>query len=80
MNLYLVLALALGAISGAVEAPVMRPVSHVSKRDVRAEQRVIRRAASILGPQSAVLSWSDPRTEDRGPRTLTVSARAPALG
>jgi hypothetical protein len=79
MNLYLVIAIALGAITGVVEAPVVRPVQ-VVRRDVRAEKRVIRRVASFLSPRSLVLGFTQPRPEARGPRPFTIaSPRAPAF-
>jgi hypothetical protein len=44
MNLYLLFAIALGAISGASEAPVARPAfaAVVAKSGVRAERQVVR--------------------------------------
>ena len=79
MNLYLVFALALGAITGVVEAPVMRPATLVAQRDSRMQRRIVRRAGAVLSARCSVLSINEPRTEDRGPRTCGVSRpRAPA--
>ncbi|HSP17011.1 MAG TPA: hypothetical protein VLV78_19855 [Thermoanaerobaculia bacterium] len=79
MNLYLVLAIALGAISGVVEAPVMRPVE-VVRRDVRAEQRVRKMRRAVVGRRSSVVGPLSPTTYDRRPTTiLNAAPRAPAF-
>lgn len=78
MNLYLVIAIALGAITGVVEAPVMRPVQ-VVRRDVRGEQRVQKLRRAVVGRKSSVVGHHRPTTYDRPPTTLLNAApRAPA--
>jgi len=81
MNLYLVLAIALGAITGVVEAPVLRPVQLVAASERRGERRVIRRRFSVLSSQFSVRRFVHLRTENCELRTLRGEAapRAPAV-
>lgn len=84
MNLYLLIAIALGAITGTTEAPVARPAfaAVVAKSGVRAERQVVRAAtASMLrsasAPRAAVASWRVlPRVE--APLTGAGTPRAPS--
>jgi hypothetical protein len=79
MNFYLVLTIAFGAITGVVDAPVMRPATLVAQRDRRVQRRIIRSVAAVLSARCSVLGINEPRTEDRRPRTRGVSRpRAPA--
>jgi hypothetical protein len=80
MNLYLILTIALGAISGVVEAPVARPALLVSRRENGAQRRVVRQF-SVLGSQFSVASFFELRTENREPRTNrgNTAPRAPAF-
>jgi len=79
MNLYLVLAIALGAISGVVEAPAARPLTLATQRSRRSEQREVRRFAAHSW-QFAVQRFFKPRTANRELRTIygNSSPRAPA--
>jgi hypothetical protein len=82
MNLYLVLAIALGAISGVVEAPVSQPVlaTLAARRDSRANRRAVRIGFAIRQRRTSQPGWFSPRPEARGPRPAGVSRpRAPAL-
>ena len=68
MNLYLLFAIALGAITGTADAPAARApfAAVVAKSGVRAERQVVRAAtASMLHKASA-------------PRAAFASRRAPA--
>ncbi|HEX7421255.1 MAG TPA: hypothetical protein VF505_15300 [Thermoanaerobaculia bacterium] len=79
MNLYLVLTIALSAISGVVEAPVLRPAPSVAQREHRVQRRAIQVAFVTHRPSPAGFR-TQPRTEDRGPRMRGEAApRAPAL-
>ncbi len=81
MNLYLVLAIALGAITGVAQPPVARPAVSVCRRDSRGERRIVRQGTRILGSQFSVLRFVQLRTENRELRTLRGDAapRAPAF-
>ena len=80
MNLYLVLAIALGAITGVVAAPALRPVQLVTASESRRERRTIRR--NLSGVRSRLIRWSGAlqravrRAEVR--RYAIASPRAPA--
>ena len=80
MNLYLVIAIALGAITGVVEAPVMRPVQLVTASE-RRERRVIRQNLSAVPARltgcSGALERADRRAEAR--RFTIAAPRAPAF-
>ena len=80
MNLYLVLAIALGAVSGVVQAPVTRPAM-VTQREVRAQRRAIRTTVQIVNVRSGATGRVGLRPEARAPRPHGASRpRAPALG
>jgi hypothetical protein len=82
MSLYLLIAIALGAITGVAEAPVARPVlSIASRRETRrAEQRVMRVGTAFAprrtaaAPKFASLLFA--RCE--APLTGAATPRAPA--
>ena len=63
MNLYLLLAIALGAISGTTEAPVARP----RLASVAAECGVVSREQSITSPRSTL---HHARSESTAPRVI----------
>jgi len=84
MNLYLLIAIALGAITGVREMPVSRPsfTAVVAKSSVHAERRaaracaaalVRRRGASPAVPFAALIAW---RAD--APLTGAASPRAPS--
>jgi hypothetical protein len=84
MNLYLLIAFALGAITGIREVPVARPsfAAVVAKSSVRAERRVARTSCAA-GFQPASLSATKRRLEAgatriAAPLTGAASPRAPA--
>lgn len=84
MNLYLLFAIALGAISGTTEAPAARPsfAAVVAKSCVRAERQVVRAAtASMLrsasAPRAAFGPWRMPARVE-APLTGAGTPRAPA--
>jgi hypothetical protein len=80
MNLYLVFALALGAITGVVETPVMRPASLVAQRDSRVQRRIQQLVRTVVGRRSSVVGAVCPTTHDLRPTTLLNAApRAPAF-
>lgn len=82
MNLYLLIAIALGAITGVAEAPVARPVLAIASRRGarRAEQRVVRAISRLVAcrrvtaPGFASLLFA--RVES--PLTGAATPRAPA--
>ena len=86
MNLYLLLAIALGAITGTSEAPVARPAfaAVVATSGVRAERQVVRAAMSLSGGQALLpvrgqatgKSACPPRSE--APLTGAGTPRAPS--
>jgi hypothetical protein len=83
VNLYLLFAIALGAITGAAEAPVARPAfaAVVAKSGVHAERQVVRAAtASMLrsasAPRPARASWRAPARVE-APLTGATTPRAP---
>ena len=83
MNLYLLFAIALGAITGATEAPVARPAfaAVVVKSGVCAERQVERASTvsmlrSASAPRPAFVAWRAPRIE--APLTGASTPRAPA--
>jgi hypothetical protein len=55
MNLYLVLAIAFGAISGVVETPLLQPARLVARRD-RHDRRPIRASRRVVIARSAALA------------------------
>jgi hypothetical protein len=63
MNLYLLLAIALGAISGTTEAPVARP----RLASVAAECGIVNREQSITSPRSTL---QHARSESTAPRVI----------
>ncbi len=78
MNLYLVLAIALGAITGIVEAPVLRPVHFVTASERRRERRVLpaRKSHVRLASRSG---WAGLTPEAWGLTPFAIAApRAPA--
>ncbi|HEV2722396.1 MAG TPA: hypothetical protein VG323_20415 [Thermoanaerobaculia bacterium] len=84
MNLYLLFAFALGAITGAADAPAARPAfAVVAKSGVRAERQAVR-AAKLRGGQAllpvpratAGKSACPPRSE--APLTGAGTPRAPS--
>ena len=85
MNLYLLLAITLGAISGATEAPVARP----GFASVAAECGVMTSEQSIASPRSALhharSESTAPRVIDGAPARIAAplagasTPRAPAL-
>jgi hypothetical protein len=84
MNLYLLFAIALGAISGTSEAPVARPAfaAVVATSGVRAERQVVRAAtASMLrsaaAPRAAFASWRVPARAE-APLAGAGTPRAPS--
>lgn len=79
MNLYLVFAIAFGAITGVVEAPVLRPVQFVTQRDRRA-RRQIRRVRPMVASRrsSAVAAFRTTAHELRPVLRGNTEARAPA--
>ncbi len=80
MNLYLVLAIALGAITGVVEAPVARPVQLVTASERRVERCAIRIATRSRTPRSTVFGWAGLRLETWSLRPFAIAVpRAPAL-
>lgn len=80
MNLYLVLAIALGAITGVVEAPALRPVQLVSASERRVERRAIRIATRLRTPRLAVSGWAGLTSEACGLRPFAIAApRAPSV-
>ncbi len=82
MNLYLVIAIALGAITGVAGAPpAARPAVSVSRRDSRGERRIVRQGTRVLSSQFSVLRFVRLRTENRELRTLRgdAAARAPSV-
>ncbi len=83
MNLYLLFAIALGAITGTTEVPVARPAfaAVVAKSGVRAERQIVRAAtASMLrsasAPRAAFGSWCAPARVE-APLTGASTPRAP---
>jgi len=83
MNLYLLFAIALGAITGTTEVPVARPAfaAVVAKSGVRAERQIVRAAtASMLrsasAPRAAFGSWRAPARVE-APLTGASTPRAP---
>jgi hypothetical protein len=87
MNLYVVFAIALGAISGVVEAPVCRPVlsTLAAPRDNRVHRQPVR--ASLPGarvPQTLMSAGMDRNVcatqRCDAPLTGAATPRAPALG
>ena len=83
MNLYLVLAIALGAISGAVDAPVARPVlsTRAARRGGDAVRRAVRNRLATPISASPVIAFLRSTAEWRRPFLVVASARprAPAL-
>jgi hypothetical protein len=77
MNLYLVLAIALGAVTGVVEAPVAR--STVIVRRERAERRVLKLRREVVARRSSVVGQQRPTTYDRRPTTVAHPPRAPSF-
>jgi len=84
MNLYLLFAFALSAITGTTEAPVARPAfaAVVAKSGVRAERQVVRAAtASMLRgtsePRAAFAAWRAPARVE-APLTGAGTPRAPS--
>jgi hypothetical protein len=63
MNLYLLIAIALGAISGTTEAPVARP----RLANVAAECGVVNREQAITSPRSTL---HHARSESTAPRVI----------
>lgn len=84
MNLYLVFALALGAISGVVEAPVSRPVlsTLAAQRGSHAHRQALR--TPLNAPRLARVATTCPAPEPLrrfgAPLTGAASPRAPAIG
>jgi hypothetical protein len=83
MNLYLVLALALGAISGVVEAPVRRPVlsTLASRRGGRVDRQSIRNPLiAPRRPRTAAIRTVFMQRWCESPLNGAGTARAPAMG
>jgi len=82
MSLYLLIAIALGAITGVAEAPVARPVLSIASRreSRRAEQRALRGVSRVAvhgsAPAPKFASLLMARAES--PLTGAASPRAPA--
>jgi len=84
MNLYLLIAFALGAITGISEVPVARPAfaAVVTKSSVRTERRASRATVAIVRRRSdAPLARTASRIAFRADAPLSgaASPRAPAL-
>ena len=80
MNLYLVLAIALGAISGVVEAPLMRPARLVEQRHRRDRRQIRRVPQVVIGRRPSVIAALRPLVHDLRPAILGNHApRAPAV-
>jgi hypothetical protein len=82
MNLYLLFAIALGAITGTTEAPVARPAfAVVAKSGVRAERQAERVVATMLrctaSPRAAFAPWRTVARVD-APLTGAGTPRAPS--
>lgn len=82
MNLYLLLAIALGAITGTTEAPVARPAfAVVAKSGMRAERQVARAVATLprstSSPRPAFAPWRTVARVD-APLTGAGTPRAPS--
>ena len=82
MNIYLLFAIALGAITGTTEAPVARPAfAVVAKSGVRAERQAARVSATILrytaSPRAASTPWRAVARVD-APLTGAGTPRAPS--
>lgn len=84
MNLYLLFALALGAITGTTEAPAARPAfaAVVATSGVRAERQVVRAASASLlrsasAPRAAFAAWNAPARSE-APLTGAGTPRAPS--
>ena len=84
MNLYLLFAFALGAITGTTEAPVARPAfaAVVAKSGVRAERQIVRAVtASLLrsaaAPRVRFAAWQSPARVE-APLTGAGTPRAPS--
>ena len=81
MNLYLLLAIAFGAIAPAIDAPVLRrPLASVTtRREARAARRVVRRVPVAAAARAAVARIATRlflRLES--PLTGAATPRAPA--
>jgi hypothetical protein len=81
MNLYLLFAIALGAITGATEAPVPRPAFAVVAKSVRAERAVIRASSTLprstFAPRAAFAGSQSVARVD-APLTGAGTPRAPS--
>jgi hypothetical protein len=83
MNLYLLFAIALGAITGTTEAPVARPAfaAVVAKSGVRAERQAVRAVAAILRDTTSPRAAFAPRRAAArvdAPLTGAGTPRAPS--
>jgi len=77
MNLYLLLALAFGAMS--VEAPMARPLaSVVARRETRAECGRLARAGRASRPAVLIAGRDARQVRPRRPHTTPSQPRAPA--
>ena len=83
MNLYLLFAIALGAITGTAEAPAARPAfaAVVAKSGVRAQRQIVRADGVSLrrihAPRAPFASWRVPARVD-APLTGAGTPRAPS--
>jgi hypothetical protein len=84
MNLYLVLAIALGAISGVIEAPAARPVATAlaARRGVEAVRRAVRARLQLSIRRAPAARSLGPALASRHALLIVAAARprAPAVG